>query len=143
MAKMTRSQLIEELNFELSGEMQAIIQYMQHHFLVKGLLRETVADRLEDNAKDEMKHMEELGERIVALGGIPTIKPRPVMQAKTMVEMLKEDLKGEEEALKEYAELRDKCEAMGEIGTALILENILVDEQHHHDALQLLLEKER
>lgn len=143
MAKLTNAQLIKELNYELSGEMQAIIQYIQHHFLAKGLLREPIADRFEENSKDEMKHMEELGERIVALGGIPTVEPRPVKSTKTLTGMIKLDLEGETEALKEYAALRDKCEEMGEVGTALILENILVDEQHHHDALLLLLEKEK
>ena len=130
---MNQRQLIELLNYDLAGELQAIIQYLQHGYLIAGVNRPQLHEVLEDISKDEMKHAEELAERIVAMGGVPTIKPRPIVQAKTIKNMLTADLKGEQQALKDYAERIEQAEKMGEIGTALILENILVDEQHHAD----------
>jgi bacterioferritin len=133
--------LIEHLNEDLSGELQAIVQYLQHSFLVKGLGRLPIHDQLESNAKDEMGHAETLAERIVAMGGVPTVKPRKIIEAATTEAMLEADLEGENRALADYAARIKEAEAAGEIGTALILESILVDEQGHADDLVMLLRK--
>lgn len=98
---------------------------------------------LEEIAKDEMRHAEELAERIEALGGVPTAKPRPIKEAETLEKMFQLDLQAEKTALKDYYDHRDKAEEMGEISTALILENIIVDEQHHHDRFLMMLRKEK
>lgn len=143
MPKLTIAQLIDGLNSDLAGELQAIIQYLQHAYHVVGPYREHVHDILEGIAKDEMKHAEELAERIEALGGVPTVKPKPIKQAETIPAMLELNLAAEKQALKDYYERRDQTEKMGEIGTALIIENIIVDEQHHHDKLIMMLRKEK
>jgi len=54
---------------------------------------------------------------------------------------LQADLEAEKGALRDYVAHRDAAEEMGEVGTALILENIIVDEQSHHDSLVMLLRK--
>jgi bacterioferritin len=133
--------LIDHLNEDLAGELQAIIQYLQHAYLVKGLNRLPIHDFLEGIAKDEMKHAEMLAERIVAMGGVPTVKPRPIVQPATIEEMLQANLEAERGALRDYAAHRNEAEEMGELGTALILENIIVDEQGHADGLVMLLRK--
>lgn len=143
MTKTKTLKLIEMLNSDLSGELQAIIQYLQHAYHVVGPYREHVHDVLEEIAKDEMKHAEELAERIEALGGVPTVKPRPIKEAETLQKMLELDLEAEKTALKDYYDHRNKAEEMGEIATALILENIIVDEQHHHDKFLMMLRKEK
>jgi bacterioferritin len=138
---MDKKTLIEHLNEDLSGELQAIVQYLQHSYLVKGLGRIPIHDHLEGIAKDEMSHAEMLAERIVAMGGVPTVKPRKIVEPKTTEEMLEADLEGENRALADYAVRIKEAEAAGEIGTALIVENILVDEQGHADGLVMLLRK--
>ncbi len=140
---MDKAKLIELLNHDLEGELQAIIQYSQHGFLVGGLNRPQLHDILEDIAKDEMKHMEMLAERIVAMGGIPSTKPRPALGGNTINEMLSNNLKIEGEALKDYATRIKQAEEAGEIGTALMLEDILVDEQEHWDTFFMLLKEQK
>ena len=140
---LNKKQLIDLLNYDLGGELQAIIQYLQHSYLIAGVNRQQLHAVLEEISKDEMKHAEELAERIVAMGGVPTIKPRPIVQAKTIKAMLTADLKGEQLALKDYAERIKQAEAMGEVGTSLIIENIVVDEQHHHDKFVMLLRDQK
>jgi bacterioferritin len=140
---MNTKKLIDLLNYDLAGELQAIIQYLQHSYLIAGVNRPQLHDVLEEISKDEMKHAEELAERIVAMGGTPTIKPRLIVQAKTIKDMLTSDLKGEQLALKDYAERIKQAEKMGEIGMSLIIENILVDEQHHADKLVMLLRQQK
>jgi bacterioferritin len=138
---MDKKTLIDHLNEDLSGELQAIIQYLQHSYLVKGLGRLSLHDHLESIAKDEMKHAELLSERIVAMGGIPTVKPRKIVQPETTEGMLEANLEAENKALADYAIRIKEAEEAGEVGTSLILENILVDEQGHADGLVMLLRK--
>jgi len=140
---MNKKKLMDLLNEDLAGELQAIIQYLQHSYVIGGLNRPQLHDVLEEISKDEMKHAEELAERIVAMGGIPTVKPLPIVQPKTINEMLKADLNAELKALKDYTLRIKQAEEAGEMGTALILEDILVDEQHHHDELVMLLRKQK
>ncbi len=136
---MDKKTLIEHLNDDLAGEFQAIVQYLQHSYLVKGMKRIPIHDLFEDIAKDEMGHAETLAERIVAMGGVPTTKPKQINHATEAEEMVKFDLAREEEALAGYAKRIKEAEEAGEIGTSLILENILVDEQGHWDSLTMLL----
>ena len=138
---MDKKTLIEHLNEDLSGELQAIVQYLQHSFLVKGLDRIPLHDQLEGNSKDEMGHAETLAERIVAMGGIPTVKPRRIVQPETTEGMLQADLEGENKAIADYTVRITEAVEAGEEATALILENILVDEQGHADGLVMLLRK--
>jgi bacterioferritin len=136
---MDKKTLIEHLNQDLAGELQAIVQYLQHAYLVTGLDRPQLHDLWESFSKEEMKHAEMLAERIVAMGGRPTVHPRPIVEGNTIEEMLKADLDGEKQALVDYAKRIKEAEEAGEIGTALILEDILVDEQKHADELTMLL----
>ena len=136
---MDKKTLIDHLNDDLAGELQAIVQYLQHSYLVKGLGRIPIHDLFEEISKDEMGHAESLAERIVAMGGVPTTKPKVINQTNDTVEMIKFNLVREEEALAGYAKRIKEAEEAGEIGTALILENILVDEQGHWDNLSMLL----
>jgi bacterioferritin len=138
---MDRKDLIEHLNEDLSGELQAIVQYLQHSYVIKGLGRLPIHDQLESNAKDEMGHAETLAERIVAMGGIPTVKPRKILEGDSTEMMLEADLAGEHRALADYAVRIKEAEECGEKATSLILENILVDEQGHADGLVMLLRK--
>ncbi len=136
---MDKKTLIDHLNDDLAGELQAIIQYLQHSYLVKGLGRIPLHDLFEDISKAEMGHAETLAERIVAMGGVPTTKPKVINQSNDATEMVKFNLVREEEAIAGYSKRIKEAEEAGEIGTSLILENILVDEQGHWDSLSMLL----
>jgi len=136
---MDKKELIDKLNGDLSAELKAIVQYLQHSYLVMGLGRLPLHDLLESISKDEMRHAEELAERIVAMGGTPTVKIEPIFQSSNIREMLEADLGEERKALADYAQRIKDAEEAGEIGTSLIIENILVDEQHHFDEFTKLL----
>ncbi|HHZ04381.1 ferritin-like domain-containing protein [Acetomicrobium hydrogeniformans] len=63
--------LIELLNKAYADELVAYFYYKTAALLVKGIHAKTVADQLEEIAKEEMEHSEELAERIIQLGGEP------------------------------------------------------------------------
>ena len=69
---MSRLKIIEALNKDISDELAAIIQYMQHHYMAEGMESVAVIDLFKKASIDEMKHAEILSERVTYLGGEPT-----------------------------------------------------------------------
>ena len=99
---MARTELVENLNKALSLELSGVIQYTQHSFLVTGVEREVYKEFFRDQAEEAHDHVEMLGDKIVALGGIPTVEPAMIRQATALTEMLKQDLELEREAMAAY-----------------------------------------
>src|SRR3990172_1168204 len=93
---MNVQKVIDELNKALSLEYASVIQ---------GLFRESIAPMLRDHAEESFKHAKILGDKIVALGGLPTVEPAPVKQASDLVEMLKQDLALAREVYEHYESL--------------------------------------
>jgi len=134
-----RKKIIAALNVGLGMEIGAIIQYMQHHFMAEGMESPAIIDLFEDIAKDEMKHMEKLGERINYLGGEPTTKPAPIKTGGDLKKMIQDDLDGENLAIKTYKEHINLCAKIGDTTTRLMLEEILSDEEGHADTWETTL----
>ena len=79
MAKQKASEkLLDLLNRSIAREMQVSIQYMWQHVLWSGVKGFAVKDELKGIAITEMKHAEEIAERLAYLGGTPTTKPEPI-----------------------------------------------------------------
>ena len=79
---MGRSELIDNLNKALSLELSGVIQYTQHSFLITGTEREVYCEWFRDQAEEAQDHCNMLGDKIVALGGIPTVEPALIRQSK-------------------------------------------------------------
>src|ERR671914_1848933 len=99
---MANAKLIESLNRALSFELTAVIQYMQHSFLVTGAEREVYRSYFRDQSEESHDHAKTLGDKIVALGGVPTVEPAMIRQATELKEMLKQDLELEREGMAAY-----------------------------------------
>jgi len=141
LSKKDRERIIEALNTDLGLEIGAIIQYLHHHFTAEGLESPEIIDRFEKLSKDEMGHMEKLGERINYLGGIPTTKPAPIKIGGDLKKMIQDDLDGEYTAIKTYKEHIKMCAEIGDTTTRLMLEQILSDEEGHADLWETVLAK--
>jgi len=139
MSKGDRKKIIDALNVDMGLEIGAIIQYLHHHFTAEGMESPEIIDRFEEIAQDEMKHMEKLGERINYLGGTPTIKPAPIKTGGTLKKMIKDDLDGENLAIKTYKQHIKLCADIGDTTTRLMLEEILSDEEGHADTWETIL----
>lgn len=134
---MDKQQVIAALNRNLALEYGAGIQYLQHSYLVQGPEREVFASYFSGQADDSFGHAKKLGDKIVALGGIPTVEPAPVQQATTLREMLEQDLAREREAVLAYTE----AYALGEDDIALrvLLEELIYADQSDVEQLEKLL----
>jgi len=134
---MGRTELIEELNRAMSFELTGVIQYSQHSYLVTGKDREVFKEFFRDQAEEAQDHAEFLGDKIVALGGIPTVEPAMIRQSVDIDEMLKQDLELEREAMQAYMEAWKAC-GDEELPTKFWLEGQIADEQVHIEELEKL-----
>ena len=134
-------ELNDKLNQAIAREIQVSIQYMWHHVMVSGINSAVVKDVFEKIAIQEMKHAEEIAERLNYLGGTPTTQPDPIKVGGTLEKMLKDDLKAEEEAIKLYKGIIDLARKEEDHTTRRLFESILADEEEHADTFATLLEK--
>lgn len=134
---MARTELIENLNQALSLELAGVIQYSQHSYLVTGIEREVYKEFFRDQAEEAQKHAETLGDKVVALGGVPTVEPAMIRQSIDLKEMLKQDLELEREAFAVYMAAWDSC-GEDDLAQKFWLEGRIADEQLHIEELEKL-----
>ncbi|MGD9563744.1 MAG: bacterioferritin [Pyrinomonadaceae bacterium] len=139
---MARTELIENLNRALGLELAAVIQYSQHSYLVTGHEREVFKDWFRDQAEEAQDHAESLGDKIVALGGVPTVEPGAIRQSVEVSEMLKQDLDLEREALNVYMAAWASCDET-DLPQKFWLEGRIADEQSHVEELEKLTSERR
>lgn len=134
---MARTELIENLNRALSFELSGVIQYSQHSYLVTGLEREVYKDYFREQAGEAQDHAEYLGDKIVALGGVPTVEPGMIRQSTDLGEMLKQNLELERDAMDAYMTAWRSC-GDDDLPTKFWLEGQIAEEQRHIEELEKL-----
>lgn len=125
-------EVIKELNTMLKGELAAINQYFLHASLCKkwGYLR--LYKKIYDESIEEMKHAEQLIDRILFLEGLPIINESvKVAVGKNVKEILQNDLALEKEGLPELKNGVRLCMEQADTGTRELLEHILVSAEEH------------
>jgi len=139
--KADRDKIIKALNFDIGLEIGAIIQYTMHEVMAEGMESPAIMEKFEDIAKDEMKHLERLAQRVNYLGGVPNTKPAPIKVGGPIKKMIQDDLNGEYTAIKTYKEHVKMAAEIGDTTTRLMLEEILTDEEDHADTWETILQK--
>ena len=127
----TRDQLAELLNEDLSREYQAIISYVVYSQVLKGAEYMSIAAQLEDHAHQELKHALIISRQIDYLGKMPSVTAKPVKTSAKARDMLHFDLDNENATIRNYRERVRQCEALGEFAMAEQIRQILVQEQDH------------
>jgi len=141
MVQKASTKLTDMLQQAIAREIQVSVQYMWQHVMAKGLESAEIADVFEDAAIEEMKHAEKIAERIFYFDVVPTTKPSPIVVVPGIKEMLEADAKAEEEAIDLYKAIIQQAESEGDSTTRLLFEQILADEERHHDTFTTLLGK--
>lgn len=136
---MNKKELVSHLNQDLAGEFQAVLMYTVYAALVKGPYRPQLVQFMKAEIADELLHAQFLADKIVTLGGTPTTEPRPVPMALTPKEMLQNIAQAEEKAIADYTARSEQARAVGEIGLAVQLENMVQDETGHYEETKKLL----
>ncbi|OGS35629.1 MAG: ferritin [Elusimicrobia bacterium RIFOXYD12_FULL_66_9] len=138
--KITREALLQALNKDLEWEYAAAIQYVQHAAVLTGAKYESIQKELLIHATEEMLHAVRLSEQIDYLGGTPTIDVEKREVSKDSLEMLRQDLEGEQRAIDSYKERIAQAEALSEYGLRRVLEDILIQEEEHKRDLSTVVE---
>jgi len=134
---MNKEKVLEALNLDLEHEMTSIVRYLHHSFIVAGPIRAPLVSMFRQMASDSMQHAVKLGEKIVALGGHPSIKIQEIYEPgdQTIEEMLSEDLQAEREHLSLYEKQLDLVKDNTPL--RLMLEQVIVEESNHIDQLEM------
>lgn len=140
--KISREKLLEELNKDLEWEYAAAVQYVQHASVITGAQYESILKELIIHSEEEMQHAVMLSEQIAFLGGVPTIDVEAREVSGNSLEMLKQDLAGEENAIQRYKERISQAEALREYGLRRVLEDILIQEEEHKRDLLTVVESD-
>lgn len=128
---MSLEQIIKLLNLDLSWEYAAMIQYIQHASMLTGPQYVAVIEEELQHAQQEHAHAVMLADKIQYLGGIPTVQVQEIRTSLNNVEMLRQDLQAEYDALNRYLQRIEQLEAMKLYDVAQVIREIAVVEQEH------------
>ena len=130
-------QVIEFLNAALKNELTAINQYFLHYRMLNHWGVKKLAKFEYEESIDEMKHADQLSERILFLEGIPNFQMLGRLKiGETVEEILRADLELEMEAIPLLKQAIAHCETVHDFVSRDLFQHILSSEEDHVDALE-------
>ncbi len=133
--------VLEYLNEQLTAELTAINQYFLHAKMQANWGYTRLADHTRYESIDEMRHAEELTERLLFLDGLPNYQRLfPLRIGQTVPEQFQADMAVEVEAVQRLRAGSAYMREVGDLTSAALFERILVDEEHHLDYLETQLQ---
>ena len=132
--------VIEYLNKALTNELTAINQYWLHYRVLDDWGVHKLAEYERHESIDEMKHADQLVERILFLEGLPNLQDLGKLRiGENALEMLECDLKLEMDAIPLLREAIAYCESCQDYVSRELFEDILESEEEHVDWLETQL----
>ena len=129
--------VIKHLNQVLKNELTAINQYFLHSKMFKDWGFKTLGDYEYKESIDEMKHADEIIERILFLEGLPNVQEmHKIMIGEDPVECMACDLKIEEKALEDLKNAITYSDTVQDFVSRDLFIRILDSEEEHVDWLE-------
>jgi bacterioferritin len=131
------AKLIEALNEILTGELTSVNQYFVHAKMCENWGYHRLAEAVRKESIEEMKHADDLIERILYLDGVPNVQRLgKIRVGETVPEQLKLDYKLETEAIPRLNNAIALAVQVGDNGTREMLDDILTSEEEHVEWLE-------
>ena len=129
--------VIDYLNQALTNELTAINQYWLHYRVLADWGVSKLADYERHESIDEMKHADQLAERILFLNGLPNFQAiHKLKVGENVEEILKADLAVEMEAIPLLRDAIEYCESVRDYVSRDLFAAILESEEEHVDYLE-------
>ena len=144
--KANKDEVIQLLNRALASEWIAFMQYWHHYFMATDIHSPEIKEFFKDAADQELHHIDEIGSRIQALGGVPCDKPEEIVNlwpksvdySHDIRSMLERNLIDERMTVNFYSEIVRYC-GFDDIVTRSMFEEILREEEEHASDLADIL----
>lgn len=128
------------LNEVLCAELTGINQYFIHAMMCHNWRYERLAKHAREESIEEMRHAQELIQRILYLEGVPNMqKYMKVNVGETVPRQHELDLALETDAVARLNRGLEVCREKGDNGSRMMLEKMLADEEQHVEWLQAQL----
>jgi bacterioferritin len=133
------AQVIAQLNHALKEELTAINQYFLHAEMCHNWGYHALGDYIKKQSIDEMKHAEELIERLLFLDATPTMEYMELNVGQNVKSQLEADLKLEVNAVAMYNKSIQVSRDAGDDVSRELFSKLLKDEETHVDWLEAQL----
>lgn len=129
--------IVTYLNKILRNELTAINQYFLHARMLKNWGFHKLGDHEHKESIEEMKHADELIERILFLEGLPNLQDlEKLLVGETVPEILTNDLTLEKAAREDLIGAVKECERAPDYVSRLLIQGILDETEAHIDHLE-------
>jgi bacterioferritin len=128
--------VIAHLNEALREELTAINQYFIHAEMCHNWGYHKLGGYIKKQAIDEMKHAEDLIERLLFLDAVPAMEYLPLNVGQNVRAQLEADLKLEVNAVKMYNDAIRASRDAGDDASGDLFRKLLKDEEEHVDWLE-------
>jgi bacterioferritin len=129
-------EVIAQLNQALKEELTAINQYFLHAEMCENWGYHRLSDYIKKQSIDEMKHAEELIERLLFLDATPKMEYMELSVGTNVRGQLEADLKLEENAVAMYNKAVEVSRQAGDDASRNLFAKLLKDEEDHVDWLE-------
>lgn len=136
--------LVNLLCVAYAKELKAYHGYLHAYVTVTGPMETVYGNIYESFMEREMHHLEELGKKIVVMGGMPPTEYPPITAVAEAIykgydETLSALQDAEIETLEMYTKIHAAASKAGDLPLVLLIEEIMQEEEEHHDELERIL----